>query len=859
MMSETFTRTPARSPDSVPTAGMLGTFGGVFTPSILTILGLVLFLRVAYVVGSVGLVRALLILGLSTAVAVLTTISLSVVATNMTVRGGGEYFLISRTLGIEFGGAVGVVLYLAISVSIAFYAIGFAEALVAALGSDRTVLIQLVAVGLIALLTLIAYVGADLATRLQYVVMALLVLALVSFFAGVVGDFDGAQFSANLGQPTDGSGFWEAFAVFFPAVTGFSQGLAMSGDLRTPSRSITRGTFAAVGLSTLVYVAAIVLLAGAAPAAVLVADTTEIMGRLSVAERTMLIGVLAATLSSALASSLGAPRILQRLAQDRVLPRIEPFAVGAGPAENPRRALGLSAIVALVMIAAGDINAIAPIISMFFLVTYGIINYATYFEIKAGSTGFRPRFQWYDHRASLAGTVACAGAIVAINPLAGVAAAGVLVALFVFLRNRDSADRWVDSAGSHHYTRARRHLHSLSLEPHGDRDWRPYALAFAPRDPVRRHHLLNVASWLEGGAGFLTAVRLVKGTGPVWRERADEIEADLGAETAKVAPGSYARVLAVADPAAAIPVLVQSQGVGSLKPNLTIFGIHDLSEPTEDSEHYGEMLRSCVRHGTNVAIVNTRDDAWERFAATPGDQRTLAVWWADDQVGQLLTLLAWLTQRHEAWRHSTITVYVPADDTGDPEHDPVHVASILEGARIDASVVAVDSTPAGFIDAMSGATFALAPLRVRRKVATGPFETSMRMIVESLPLSVLTLASETLDIDAQPDESQLAAFARARDEADAGESWVEELDAAAAMLLVEAEASRIARDGATTDAERAQLALRVADAEEAASVAYRKFIDARVRQFARRERASRLDPHRVGHELDPDIWTPANG
>ena len=122
------------STESAPTTGTLGTFGGVFTPSILTILGLVLFLRVAYVLGSVGLWRALLILGLSTSVSVLTSISLSVVATNMTVRGGGEYYLISRTLGIEFGGAVGVVLYLAISVSIAFYAIGFGEAVASMAG-----------------------------------------------------------------------------------------------------------------------------------------------------------------------------------------------------------------------------------------------------------------------------------------------------------------------------------------------------------------------------------------------------------------------------------------------------------------------------------------------------------------------------------------------------------------------------------------------------------------------------------------------------------------------------------------------------------------------------------------------------
>ena len=157
--------------------------------------------------GSVGLVRALVILALATSVSVLTSISLAVVATNLKVRGGGEYFLISRTLGIEFGGAVGVVLYLAISVSIAFYAIGFAEALVAALDNESTGLVQLVAAATVVVLMGVALIGSDLATRLQYVVMALLALSLVSFFAGVLSDFDSEQISDNLGDPSSGVGF----------------------------------------------------------------------------------------------------------------------------------------------------------------------------------------------------------------------------------------------------------------------------------------------------------------------------------------------------------------------------------------------------------------------------------------------------------------------------------------------------------------------------------------------------------------------------------------------------------------------------------------------------------------------------
>ncbi|MDH3753606.1 MAG: amino acid permease [Acidimicrobiia bacterium] len=843
--------TASRRPVKPPPGGTLGTFGGVFTPSILTILGLVLFLRVGYVVGSVGLARALLILALATSVSVLTSISLAVVATNMRVGGGGEYYLISRTLGIEFGGAIGVVLYLAISVSIAFYAIGFAEALVAAFDRDSSALIQLVAAGLVVILTGVAYVGADLATRLQYLVMVLLVVALVSFFLGATGDFDGDRFSDNLGRPDSDVGFWEAFAIFFPAVTGFSQGVAMSGDLRTPSRSITRGTFAAVGLSTVVYLGVMVLLAGSAPASVLVADTTTVMGDLSPAEWTMVVGVLAATLSSALASTLGGPRVLQRLGEDRVLPGLERFAVGAGPAKNPRRALAVSAVIALVTVAAGDLNAIAPVISMFFLASYGMINYATYFEFRAGSTSFRPRFRWGDHRASLAGTLACGVAIVAINPVAGTLAALVLMGLYSYLRRRDVPARWVDSAGSHHYTRARHHLHSLAAEPTGTRDWRPCILAFVPRDPTNRRRMITMTSWLEGDSGFITAVRMLEGSGPRWRRQAQEIEEDLSAEVDELVESGFARVLAVGDDEVGVQALVQAHGIGDVRPNLTVFGVRDLRGSEADRQTYGSMLQNCVRFGTNVAVLNVRDDAWAQFESTPPSERSIALWWSDDQVGQLTTLLGWLCRRHDDWKDAAIVVHVPQSD--DPE-ELERVAALIEAARITADVVPVDPTPAAFTTAMGGATLALAPLRVRRGNAMGPFETPLGMLVESLPLAVMILATDTPELDAEPDESVLAALARATDQAEEAAKWVADLDRQAARLLVEAEAVRVRLDGELDPEERPALEQELVELDAAAAKAYRKYVDARARSNRLRAEAAELDSAHGGGGTDPDIW-----
>lgn len=221
------------------TSGTLGTFAGVFTPSILTILGIILFLRTGYVVGSAGLARSLVIIGIANLISVLTSVSLSAIATNLKVKGGGDYYLISRTLGLEFGGAIGIVLFLAQAVSIAFYCIGFGEALAAsAFFPAHAVSPQIIAAAAVAFLFIFAWMGADWATRFQYVVMALLATALASFFVGGLSQWNATILGSNWSAPADGPPFWVLFALFFPAVTGFTQGVSMSGDLKDPGKSL---------------------------------------------------------------------------------------------------------------------------------------------------------------------------------------------------------------------------------------------------------------------------------------------------------------------------------------------------------------------------------------------------------------------------------------------------------------------------------------------------------------------------------------------------------------------------------------------------------------------------------------------
>ena len=236
--------------------------------------------------------------------------------------------------------------------------------------------VQLIAGGAVLGLFAFAWLGADAASKFQFVVMTFLGAALISFYVGAFAELDVGTLAGKWSAARGGPGFWVIFAIFFPAVTGFTQGVSMSGDLRNPTKSLPRGTFAAVGLSTVVYLSVAILLASTATLAVLAGDASP-MGSVAAVPLLVDASVIAATLSSAMASFLGAPRILQSLASDRIFPALGVFAKGHGRMNNPRRGVLLSLIIALATIGLGSLNAVAPLVSMFFLVSYGLLNYAT--------------------------------------------------------------------------------------------------------------------------------------------------------------------------------------------------------------------------------------------------------------------------------------------------------------------------------------------------------------------------------------------------------------------------------------------------------------------------------------------------
>ncbi|MDX1420522.1 MAG: hypothetical protein R3181_11195 [Rubricoccaceae bacterium] len=658
-------------PVSAPAAGRFGTFKGVFTPNVLTILGIILFLRTGWVVGQAGLWGALAIILLANAISFMTGLSLSAIATSMDVKAGGNYYLISRSLGLEIGGAIGIPLYLSQAISVAFYIIGFTEAMgslpvLAALDP------RLISTGVALVFVVVAYVGADFALQIQYGILAILGAALLSFFTGGWGDF----VSPNLTPLyTDGITFWVVFAVFFPAVTGIEVGISLSGDLKDPSRSIPRGTIASIVVTALVYVAAAVWFAVHLTAEELVTNTLAMEAVASV-PLLILAGVAASTLSSALGSVLAAPRTLQAISRDRVVPHW--MAGQLGSPTEPRMAVLLTGGVAVGVIWLGDLDFVAPIITMFFLNTYGMVNLVAAIERLVGNPSFRPRFK-VPLVVSLLGAVGCYGAMFLIHAPATVAAIVVSYGLFFGLSRRRMVRTWGD-VWSGIWTSLARYalLHLERRPPEQGRNWRPNLLVYTGQ-PHNREHLVSLAEWLILGRGIVTFVQLITGAsepGDRARLRAmaekrirDYIEGHRMA--------AFAEAKVVPDFARGAVSVVQAHGVGRLEANAVLMGWS--GEPGGRATLM-RVLRDLAALEKSVLFLNV--DPARGF----GQRCVINVWWGGrGGNADLMLLLGHLISRHNDWHDAELRLTRIVESTDGERQTRAHMDALLEAVRVEAT------------------------------------------------------------------------------------------------------------------------------------------------------------------------------
>jgi len=680
-------------------APKFGTFLGVFTPSVLTILGVMMYLRFGWVVGNAGLPLSLLIVLMSSSITLVTGLSASAIATNMRVGVGGEYYMVSRSLGLELGGAIGIPLFLCRTLSLTLYAFGLAESVTFLWPASWGVPpLQWMAAGVIVATTAIAGKSAALSLKLQIPIMVAVGLSVLALTGGVAaGGFASPEMAPHYERSAP-DGFWYVLAVFFPAVTGFTAGIGMSGDLKDPQRSIPRGTLLAVVTGTLVYLGILALLSMSAkvdgpmlarldPRAPPIWSNIALLGSWLVFP-----GMWGAILSSAFGSALGGPRVLQALANDGLAPRALARTSRTG---QPTIATWIAGAIALAAVALGDLNAVGRWVTIFFLTLYVTINLAAALESLVGDPSYRPtiRVPWY---VSFAGSIGAVVVMFLINRIACVSAVFLELLLYLALRRREMQSSWGDVRAGMWTALARFALLKLRGLRQQARNWRPHILLFT-NNPASRMGLVRMATWFNQDRGVVTVCQLTVGDLQAHGADLSEQVAEMNEALSNEGLVAFGEVAIVPEFEPGLLGVAQANGFAGMHSNTLMFG-------WPNDEHGLAMLlrvtRAVARINKSIIIARLPKDT-----GLVNHQR-IDVWWGGLQHnGDLMLMLAHLLNLNPEWRQARVTLRTIV--TREAEREPMNrrVAELLDEVRIEAETDVIIKAPdTGFVETMHQAS-----------------------------------------------------------------------------------------------------------------------------------------------------------
>ncbi|NDV57160.1 amino acid permease [Bacteroides sp. 519] len=651
----------------------------VYFTAISSILGAILFLRLGYASGTLGFWGTIIIILLGHLITIPTALAISELATNTRVEGGGEYFIISRSFGLKLGSTIGITLFLSQTISIAFYTIAFAESfqplfawLIERFGFELPR--QAISVPTFLVLAyIILKKGTGSGVKLLYIVNALLFIALLFFFLGkpitptidataVVAETDAALsgFKSNFGIHNM-KDFFIIFAICFPAFTGMTAGVGLSGDLKNPSKAIPMGTMMATITGLVVYVIVVWKLCTSASAEELIADQL-IMSRIALFGVVVIpIGLAACTSSSAIGAMMVAPRTLQAIAADGTFPfkRINQFfARGKGPTREPINASLLSFIIALIFIILGDVNTVAEIITMFFLITYGTLCLSSFLNHFGSPPSYRPRFKskWF---ISLAGFLLSVWVMFMINPLYTILAYIVIILIYLFVEHTNKDQKGIVNIFKGALFQLNRHL-QIYMQKHqagmGDEEWRPAAICISTNS-FKRDKVLQMMRWISYQHGFGTYFHLIEG----YYSKQTHIEAQKDLEklitTQKEAKGSlYIDTMISPSYTSAIAQVIQSPSISGMENNMVMFEY--------DKRSSNELNRILE----NVNLVRAGDFDICIFSGSEHfihPNNGLHVWIreGDEKNTNFMILLGYIIMAHPDWKKGQIKIFIPSVKT----------------------------------------------------------------------------------------------------------------------------------------------------------------------------------------------------
>uniref|UniRef100_A0A8C4H0P1 Solute carrier family 12 member 2 n=1 Tax=Dicentrarchus labrax TaxID=13489 RepID=A0A8C4H0P1_DICLA len=745
-----------------------GWIKGVLVRCMLNIWGVMLFIRMSWIVGQAGIGLTIAIILMATLVTTITGLSTSAIATNGFVRGGGAYYLISRSLGPEFGGSIGLIFAFANAVAVAMYVVGFAETVVEmlndvdALMTDELNDIRIVGTLTVILLLGISVAGMEWEAKAQIVLLVILLGAIANYFIGSFMAIESKEPKGFFGYHTaillenlgpdfrEEETFFSVFAIFFPAATGILAGANISGDLTDPQSAIPKGTLLAIVITGVTYVA-VAISAGSC----IVRDATgdhndtvsdtvnctdaactlgydfsickeggcqyglmndfQVMSLVSGFGPLISAGIFSATLSSALASLVSAPKVFQALCKDNIYPGLGVFAKGYGKNNEPLRGYVLTFCIGLAFILIAELNIIAPIISNFFLASYALINFSVFHASLANSPGWRPSFKYYNMWVSLAGAILCCVVMFVINWWAALVTLLIVLALYIYVSYKKPDVNWGSSTQALIYNQALTHCLNLTGVEDHIKNFRPQCLVLAGY-PNSRPALLQLVHSFTKNVGLMVCGHIRTVRTDEMKPTGDRARCQRWLNKKRI-KAFYTTVFSE-NLRHGTQFLLQAVGLGRLKPNTLVMGYKNnwmkfraelsvlYSSDAFDLQFGVAILR--LQEGLDISHIpgqgTLHPSFFEYLSLCPllTDQRllessqqfkkkqgkgTIDVWWLFDD-GGLTLLIPFLLTNRSKWGDCRIRVFI-GGKINRIDHDRRAMATLLSRFRIDFSDIHV--------------------------------------------------------------------------------------------------------------------------------------------------------------------------
>ncbi|XP_017124883.1 solute carrier family 12 member 6 isoform X2 [Drosophila elegans] len=791
----------ATDPDAKPAApsARMGTLIGVFLPCIQNIFGVILFIRLTWVVGTAGAVCGFLIVLTCCCVTMLTAISMSAIATNGVVPAGGSYFMISRSLGPEFGGAVGMLFYTGTTLAAAMYIVGAVEIVLtymapwASIFGDFTKDVdamynnfRVYGTLLLIFMGLIVFLGVKFVNKFATVALACVILSIIAVYVGIFDNIHGNEklymcvlgkrllkdipldnctkedpfirdiycpdgkceeyFLANnvtkvkgikglasgvfydnifpsfldKGQfiaygknaidieNTDGQSYNQIMAdittsftlligIFFPSVTGIMAGSNRSGDLADAQKSIPIGTICAILTTSTVYLSSVMFFAGTVDN-LLLRDKfgQSIGGKLVVAniawpnQWVILIGSFLSTLGAGLQSLTGAPRLLQAIARDEIIPFLAPFAKSSKRGE-PTRALLLTIVICQCGILLGNVDLLAPLLSMFFLMCYGFVNLACAVQTLLRTPNWRPRFKFYHWSLSLIGLTLCISVMIMTSWYFALIAMGMAIIIYKYIEYRGAEKEWGDGIRGMALTAARYSLLRLEEGPPHTKNWRPQILVLSKLNDnllPKYRKIFSFATQLKAGKGLTICVSVIKGDHTKITNKAVDAKSTLRKYMTDEKVKGFCDVLVSQQIGEGLSSVIQTIGLGGMKPNTVIIGW-----PYSWRQEGRNSWKTFIQTVRTVSACHMALMVPKGINFYPESNHKIGgnidIWWIVHD-GGLLMLLPFLLKQHRTWRNCKLRIFTVAQIEDNSIQMKKDLKTFLYHLRIEADVEVVE-------------------------------------------------------------------------------------------------------------------------------------------------------------------------